>query len=45
MGWSELSHVSCFDLSYHRYKAPGITVVGVNVPHEEFKSQAEVCLV
>ncbi|CAM9122041.1 unnamed protein product [Pylaiella littoralis] len=27
-----------------RYKAPGITVVGVNVPHEEFKSQAEEAL-
>eukprot|EP00903_Cladosiphon_okamuranus_P013215 g12326.t1 len=27
-----------------RYKAPGITVVGVNVPHEELKSQAEAAL-
>ena len=25
-----------------RYKAPAITVVGVNVPHEEFAGQAEV---
>lgn len=25
-----------------RYKAPAITVVGVNVPHEEFADQAEV---
>ncbi|CAM9936945.1 unnamed protein product, partial [Ectocarpus fasciculatus] len=43
-GLSSLSADGLKEFRGARYKAPGITVVGVNVPHEEFKSQAEAAL-
>ncbi|CAM9616403.1 unnamed protein product [Ectocarpus sp. 12 AP-2014] len=43
-GLSSLSADGLKEFRGARYKAPGITVIGVNVPHEDFKSQAEAAL-